>query len=452
MSERQLLEGVLKDELYGFLEVDLSVPETWGKGFETFSSLTPREYFQEMSAIFCTSEIPFESFGPHMQHYAREMEMGEKPRVLLVGGMSARKILIATPLLRWYLQHGIEVTKIYQVVEYQKSRCFEGFADTISDNRRAGDLNPDKKIMADVSKITGNASFGCTCMDKKKHTNTCYYKGHRNASQAINEPHFRRLTCLNEDQEFYEVQSAKGMIRLDVPIQIALFVLSYAKLRMLQFHYNFLDRFVSRVNYQLLEMDTDSSYLALSKATLEEVVRPPLKEEYIRLRKGYCKDGPTPFLQYFPRTCCEKHALYDKRVPGVFKTEFVGDEMIGLCSKTYFVDNRELGISKLSCKGVNKSLVENPLQIFRRVLKRKLPETCENKGIREKGNTMYTYKQTQLGFNYFYVKRQVLEDGVSTIPLDLVLTPAKNKSGKGEDEEEITDEQLNNVLQSSQLG
>ena len=60
-----------------------------------------------------------------------------------------------------------------------------------------------------------------------------------------------------------------------------------------------------------------------------------------------------PSLEYLARSCCSKHALHDKREQGVFKTEFIGDEMIGLCSKTYFVENRELQISKLSCKGAN---------------------------------------------------------------------------------------------------
>ena len=262
-------------------------------------------------------------------------------------------------------------------------------------------------------------------MDKTKHCNTCYYKGNVNASQAVNEPQFRKLTCLNEEEEFYEVQHAKEKVKLDVPIQIAIFILNLAKLRLLMFHYDHLDRLVDRSDYMLCETDTDSLYLALSKPTFEEVVRPALKEEYLKTLKGQCKDGPTPSLEYFPRSCCEKHALFDKREPGVFKTEFVGDEMIGLCSKTYFVENRDLQISKMSCKGVNKKLVENPKEVFKNVLKRKRPETCENRGIRAKGTTMYTYRQSKIGFNYFYVKRRVLEDGVTTLPLDLVLKPAK---------------------------
>lgn len=40
---------------------------------------------------------------------------------------------------------------------------------------------------------------------------------------------------------------------------------------------------------------------------------------------------------WFPRTCCEEHKNYDRRTPGLFKIEFEGDEIIGLCSKTYIV-------------------------------------------------------------------------------------------------------------------
>lgn len=35
-----------------------------------------------------------------------------------VGDMRARQILIVMPLLKWYLENGLEITKLYQVVEY----------------------------------------------------------------------------------------------------------------------------------------------------------------------------------------------------------------------------------------------------------------------------------------------------------------------------------------------
>ena len=49
----------------------------------------------------------------------------------------------------------------------------------------------------------------------------------------------------------------------------------------------------------------------------------------------------------------------------MFKTEFDGNEMIELCSKTSFMEKRELQISKLSCKGSNKTSVKYPKEKLR---------------------------------------------------------------------------------------
>ena len=41
-----------------------------------------------------------------------------QPRRSLIGSMKGEKILLATPLLKWYLEHGLEVTKVHQVIEF----------------------------------------------------------------------------------------------------------------------------------------------------------------------------------------------------------------------------------------------------------------------------------------------------------------------------------------------
>jgi len=53
-------------------------------------------------------------------------------------------------------------------------------------------------------------------------------------------------------------------------------VYQLAKLRMLKFYYDCLDYFVDRRAFELIQMDTDSLYFALSHKTLEEAVRPEL--------------------------------------------------------------------------------------------------------------------------------------------------------------------------------
>ena len=41
-------------------------------------------------------------------------------------------------------------------------------------------------------------------------------------------------------------------------------VYQLTKLRMLEFYYDFLDRFVDRKDFELIQMDTDSNYMAIS--------------------------------------------------------------------------------------------------------------------------------------------------------------------------------------------
>lgn len=100
-----------------------------------------------------------------MQHHAKVFHLSTKPRRLLVGGMCARQLLIAIPLLKWYISHGLEITKIYQTVEYTSQRCFQSFVSDVSKARRQGDADPTKAIVADTRKLEGNSAFGSTIMD-----------------------------------------------------------------------------------------------------------------------------------------------------------------------------------------------------------------------------------------------------------------------------------------------
>ena len=66
-----------------------------------------------------------------------------------------KNILLTTPLLQWYLEHGLVVDDIQQVIEYQPQRCFKAFGETVSDARRQVDLDPFKAILADTFKLLG---------------------------------------------------------------------------------------------------------------------------------------------------------------------------------------------------------------------------------------------------------------------------------------------------------
>ena len=89
--------------------------------------------------------------------------------------------------------------------------------------------------------------------------------------------HFTNLEELDDNR--FEVTSGKHKIIMDTPIQIGCAVYQLAKLKMLQFYYDCLDKYVDRSDFQYVEMDTDSAYLALSADKLDDVIKPIVKRD-----------------------------------------------------------------------------------------------------------------------------------------------------------------------------
>ena len=63
-------------------------------------------------------------------------------------------------------------------------------------------------------------------------------------------------------------------VEYNLPIQIGFFVYQYAKVRMLQFYYDFVDTYVERSLFQYCDTDTDSMYIALAGECIGDVVPP----------------------------------------------------------------------------------------------------------------------------------------------------------------------------------
>ena len=208
ITDNLILQGVDSGALFGMVEVDIEVPQEWPHYFK-HPTMSPYDYFQEMSPLFCTTEIPFDAIGEHMQAHILEYHLSDSPRRLLVGGMKARQILLATPLLQWYLNQGLVVTKIFQVIEFQAKRCFQEFVREVSDARRQGDINPETAIIADMMKVIGNSGYGSLIMDKTKHREVKYVQGENETCLKVNDPRFQKLECLDIEEQYYEVEMAK---------------------------------------------------------------------------------------------------------------------------------------------------------------------------------------------------------------------------------------------------
>ena len=233
MTQQQIIAAVVDGTLFGMIECDIRVP----------SEL--RAHFAEMQPIFKNATVTRDDIGPFMRAYAEENDIMSTPRRMLVGSYHGKKILLATPLLQWYLAHGLVVDRVYQIVEYERKPCFRQFGESVSAARRDGDADPDKAIIADTMKLLGNSAYGKTVTNVDRHRNVAYCT-EVDSSACINNKRFRQLDVVTDNA--YEITSNKSRVTYDLPLHIGFFVYQYAKLRMLQFYYDFVDRYVAGVN------------------------------------------------------------------------------------------------------------------------------------------------------------------------------------------------------------
>ncbi len=145
VSPDMLLEGIRQDTLYGFAEVDIHVPPDL------------ESYFEEMCPLFGTTPIPFDEIGDTMQDLARQRGLSEKPRPLLIAGLRAERILLATPLLRWYMRNGLQITRMYEVVECRRERPFHEFIWELADVRRQALKDPALAPLGNLAKLIANS-------------------------------------------------------------------------------------------------------------------------------------------------------------------------------------------------------------------------------------------------------------------------------------------------------
>ena len=312
----------------------------------------------------------------------------------LLGVMKAEKILLYSPLLKWYLNHGLKVTKIHRYISYTSSRPFAWFPEEVSSARRAADNDKNKRQLGDTAKLKGNSFYGKMIEDLKKHMNTKFTTDEKLIDKIFRSPFFEDLEEINEG--VFEVRQRKKKVTITRPFQCGIAVYQLAKLRMLEFYYDFLDKFCDRRDFELIQMDTDSFYMALSANDFGDINKPDIKELY--------KDKKPNWLVTDE---------YSKRVPGLFKPEFKGKRMIALTSKCYYADKGEAGVKKFSCKGVSRRQNEMSWERYKNALFGSIDKVT-NIGFRKRDNHIVTYEQSKLGLSAYYDKRIVHEDGIHT--------------------------------------
>ena len=413
INTESVVRAIQADKLFGLVQCDIHVPHHL------------KDTFSEFQPIFKNTLIGRDDLQFHMKTYCEKHKLLNKPVRTLIGSFFGSKIMLATPLIQWYLHHGLIITHVYQIVEYHPNQCFVPFATTCTNNRREADKDKTKAILGESSKLLANSAYGKTLTNIARYHDVSYIDNSQ-APKHINDVRFKALRPLTD--HISELEMAPKFITWDLPLQIGFFVYQYAKLRMLEFYYDCLDRFVDRSDFVMAQMDTDSAYIALSKACLEDAIKPELQKTFFQ-----------QYDQWFPALSCQKHKQqfikdncdgkrwkpgsglpcciatqqYEKRSLGKFKLEYEGENIVSLCSKTYYATGNS---DKISSKGLQKSKNTLTEKMYKQVLETGEPGAGTNIGFITDGAHVFTYLQKRKSLSYLYIKRHVAEDGVTTFP------------------------------------
>ncbi|KAG3051285.1 hypothetical protein PC122_g22981 [Phytophthora cactorum] len=305
-----IIDDKKADKVFEFLECDIRTPGHL------------KDYFSEMTPIFknvlidCTDESVI---GKHMLDYNQSRTSNRsKPARKLIGSYFGEKILIYTPLLKWYLSHGMEITKTYCFIKASFHKTFAPFMEAVSNARREGDVDKSKAMIAEMMKLVGNSAFGQSGMDMSKHKEVKYESNDKAIKSKIEHFTFHGFEELNDTCEIIMKKRRRNNKN---PIHLSIAIYQLTKLRF-SFYYECIDFYFDRSDFQYQEMDTDSAYIAFSCEKLfQDCIKPELRE-YFQEHK----------YNWFPRDYNTEVAKFDRRTPGLFKDEWSGQSFSKGCA------------------------------------------------------------------------------------------------------------------------
>lgn len=143
MTREQLIEGVWRGELFGVVTVSLRTPdELCGK-------------LSEFPPIFVNRSVQKTQIGAYMEGLVDRLGCMKKARRCLISTMQAKDLVILTPLLRFYMELGMEIVSISSLIQFLPRKMFDHLPTLVTKFRTEADKNPDQASIAAAWKLIG---------------------------------------------------------------------------------------------------------------------------------------------------------------------------------------------------------------------------------------------------------------------------------------------------------
>lgn len=333
--------------------------------------------------------------SPHSLELRKELCIKGRYSSKLIPNLGPKtKYVLHYRNLKYYLSHGLTLTKIHGGIEFTQSAWLKPYIDFNTEKRKLAQNDFEK----DFFKLMNNAVFGKTMENMRKRISVELVNTPKRLRKVCAKPNFQSFKIYNED--LVAVNIKKTTIVLNRPIYAGFCILDISKLYMYRFHYD-----VMKAKYgtraQLLFTDTDSLSYELST---DNWYADMLEHQDMFDTRNFDKAHPL----YSTSNC---------KVLGKMKDECGGvpiESFVGLKPKIYsFMYGKG---QKQTTKGVKKCVIE---KLKHEAYAHSLFERCTMRNqmnmIRSYNRQLYSITMTKTTLNPYDDKRYVLGSGIHTL-------------------------------------
>ncbi len=296
-------------------------------------------------------------------------------------------------LLKFYLSHGMKLSKIHRVIEFKQRRWLEPYI-MLNQRLRAESKNDFEK---DFFKLMNNSVYGKTCENQRKRTDIRLVNNDVQCRQLIEKSYCMGFRVFDEDLAGVELR--KINLTISKPTYVGFTVLELSKLAMYEFHYDYILRKYGHEKAHLILTDTDS--------LLYEIETEDIYEDMVA-------NGDEFDMSAFPKNSAFYNPKNNK-VIGKMKDETSGEailEVIALRPKMYsliYGENKE----KHRVKGIQFAASRALCHAdYRRQLEDPEENYLTNRRLGSKLHRIYAIETSKRGLCAYDDKRFILPDGV----------------------------------------
>ena len=165
ISSNDILNAILQDRAFGLLKCDIITPENAQK---KYVDLNFPPIFRHVQV---TRDMLTSDYCEVADRKKKKFPLKEQ----LTLTFNANGIVLASPLVKYYIQNGLVVTNVYYFVEYIPDKVFKPFVNEMVKMRVQATID-DNSQRQNLSKLMMNSSWGRLAMNVSKRKNIRYIR------------------------------------------------------------------------------------------------------------------------------------------------------------------------------------------------------------------------------------------------------------------------------------